>query len=154
MTPHDAPRMHIGEVAALTGLSLRTIRFYEEVGLLGPTSRSPGGFRMYAEADVARLEVVKQMKPLEFTVEQMRDLLGVLDELGTHPTAGRRAELLGRLGTYRTAAQERVVALRSRLEVAETFEARLQEALDEHGARRTGSDGRRGRTRTPRRSDQ
>ena len=42
----------IGEVAERTGLSLRTIRYYEEVGLLSPSGRTAGGFRLYADSDV------------------------------------------------------------------------------------------------------
>ncbi len=57
-------RMQIGEVAERTGLSLRTIRYYGEVGLVVPSARSKGGFRLYTESDVARLLLIKQMKPL------------------------------------------------------------------------------------------
>ncbi|CAM5727047.1 hypothetical protein SBADM41S_09163 [Streptomyces badius] len=46
--------MQIGEVAARTELSLRTIRHYEETGLVVPSARSRGGFRLYTEYDVAR----------------------------------------------------------------------------------------------------
>src|SRR5690348_10590123 len=47
------PTMQIGEVADRIGLSLRTIRYYEEVGLITPSARSPGGFRLYTEDDVS-----------------------------------------------------------------------------------------------------
>ena len=50
--------LQIGQVAERTGLSLRTIRFYEENGLVVPTARSEGGFRLYSDDDVARLEVI------------------------------------------------------------------------------------------------
>lgn len=73
--------MQIGEVATLTGLSLRTIRYYEEVGLVPPSARSAGGFRLYADEDVARLQLVKRMKPLDFSLEDMRELLEVIDAL-------------------------------------------------------------------------
>ncbi|MGI8480002.1 MAG: MerR family DNA-binding transcriptional regulator [Gaiellaceae bacterium] len=51
--------LKIGEVADRVGLSLRTIRYYEEVGLLEPTGRSPGGFRLYSEDQVTRLATLK-----------------------------------------------------------------------------------------------
>ena len=60
--------MQIGEVAEQVGLSLRTIRYYEEVGLVTPSSRTSGGFRLYTETEVARLRLVKRMKPLEFSL--------------------------------------------------------------------------------------
>lgn len=121
-----AGTMQIGEVASRTGLSLRTIRWYEEVGLIGPTTRSPGGFRLYADDDVARLGVIMQMKPLDFSLDDMRDLLGLLDDLAaTAVDDPARAALLDRLDGYRTGVDERVRALRDRLAVAERFRARL-----------------------------
>jgi len=54
---HSADTMQIGEVADRTQLSLRTIRHYDEVGLVPPSARSEGGFRLYTEADVERLNV-------------------------------------------------------------------------------------------------
>ena len=77
--------LQIGQVAERTGLSLRTIRFYEENGLVRPTSRSDGGFRLYSEDDVARLEVIKRMKPLGFRLEEMQELLTLLADLAEHP---------------------------------------------------------------------
>ncbi|WP_026066110.1 MerR family transcriptional regulator, partial [Actinoalloteichus spitiensis] len=73
--------MRIGEVAERTELSLRTIRHYEEAGLVEPSGRSQGGFRLYTEADVQRLMVIRRMKPLGFTLEQMRDLLDATERL-------------------------------------------------------------------------
>lgn len=70
--------MHIGELADRTGLSLRTIRHYDEVGLLPASSRTEGGFRVYTEADCERLLVIKQMKPLGFSLEEMAELIPVL----------------------------------------------------------------------------
>jgi len=67
--------MQIGEVAECTSLSLQTIRYYEEIGLVSPSAHTQGGFRLYTEADVERLRLVKRMKPLEFSMDEMRDLL-------------------------------------------------------------------------------
>lgn len=120
--------MQIGQVAERTGLSLRTIRFYEENGLVVPTARSDGGFRLYSEADVARLEVVKRMKPLGFSLEEMQELLALLHDL-EHATAGR-SELLDRLRTFQEAATARVTALREQLAVAEGFADSLAGHLD------------------------
>lgn len=71
--------MQIGEVAERTGLSIRTLRHYDEVGLVPPSERSAGGFRLYTEVDVARLMVIRRMKPLEFTLDEMGRLLDSLD---------------------------------------------------------------------------
>jgi MerR family copper efflux transcriptional regulator len=120
--------MQIGQVAERTGLSLRTIRFYEENGLVRPTTRSEGGFRLYSEADVARLLVVKRMKPLGFTLEEMQELLTLLHDLD-HATTGREP-LVERLRSFHDAATARVRALREQLDVAEGFAGSLADHLD------------------------
>ncbi|GAA2570565.1 MULTISPECIES: MerR family transcriptional regulator [Streptomyces] len=124
--------MQIGEVAERTGLSLRTIRHYEEVGLVIPSARSKGGFRLYAESDVARLMVIRRMKPLDFSLEEMRDLLEITDRLGdtADPPAGdERERLRERLDSYRKVADARCETLRARLEMAEDFAATLRRRL-------------------------
>ena len=60
----DEPYLQIGEVAERTGVTQRTLRFYEERGLLKPPTRMDGGFRLYSEDDVARLEHIKQLQSL------------------------------------------------------------------------------------------
>ena len=121
--------MQIGEVATLTGLSLRTLRYYEEVGLVTPSARSAGGFRLYTAVDVDRFELVKRMKPLDFSLEDMRGLLAVVDALDAEPDEAERARLLGELGSLRAAAEERVDTLRTRLAWAEEFAAGLDERV-------------------------
>jgi DNA-binding transcriptional MerR regulator len=123
--------MQIGEVAERTGLSLRTIRYYEEVGLVRPSSRTSGGFRLYTEVDVARLRLVRRMKPLEFSLEEMRDVLGVLDALeDVALDPAERSRLLERLSMYREAAGARVAALREQLGVAEQFAGDLRREVN------------------------
>ena len=73
--------MHIGELAENTGLSLRTIRHYDEVGLLKPSGRTEGGFRLYSQNDLSRLLLIRRMKPLGFSLGEMTDLLDIIDNL-------------------------------------------------------------------------
>lgn len=130
--------MQIGEVSERTGLSLRTIRYYEEVGLVVPSARSPGGFRLYTEADIARLQVVKRMKPLDFSLDQMRQLLDIDDRLAA-PAALRKAErdqLLATIDGYRAAVATRCETLREQLATAEVFEATLTGYADRIAAGR------------------
>lgn len=77
--------MQIGELAERTGLSHRTIRHYDEVGILRPSSRTTGGYRVYSAADEARLLLIRRMKPLGYTLEEMKDLLDVVDALDADP---------------------------------------------------------------------
>ncbi|KAF4407731.1 MULTISPECIES: MerR family transcriptional regulator [Streptomyces] len=128
----DQRRMQIGEVAERTGLSLRTIRHYEEVGLVIPSARSKGGFRLYTETDVERLMVIRRMKPLDFSLEEMRDLLDITDRLagtGEQPADEERERLRERLDSYREVADARCETLRARLEMAEDFAATLRRHL-------------------------
>ncbi|WP_443078860.1 MerR family transcriptional regulator [Streptomyces sp. NBC_01497] len=130
---HDT-HMQIGEVAARTELSLRTIRHYEDVGLVTPSARSQGGFRLYTDGDVRRLMVIRRMKPLGFTLEQMRDLLQVTDRLDAAepPTDEERAQLAARLTEFEEATAKRAAELRVQLaraeEFAETLRARAARA--------------------------
>ncbi|CAL9669797.1 hypothetical protein SUDANB178_07378 [Streptomyces sp. enrichment culture] len=130
----DGKHMQIGEVAARTELSLRTIRHYEETGLVIPSARSQGGFRLYTETDVARLMVIRRMKPLGFTLEQMRDLLDATDRLdsGDALDADEREVLLERVRTYERAAAEQVEKLRVQLARAEDFAATLGARLEQN----------------------
>ncbi|MCW2696367.1 MAG: putative transcriptional regulator (MerR family) of metal efflux transporter expression [Modestobacter sp.] len=128
LPPSAAALVQIGHVAERTGLSLRTIRWYEEEGLVVPTARTEGGFRLYSDDDVARLMVVKRMKPLGFTLEEMRELLTLLAHLDTG--TGDRATSLDRLQMFHEAANSRVAALKEQLAIAEGFADTLAGHLD------------------------
>ena len=119
--------MQIGEVAVRTELSLRTIRHYEEAGLVTPSARSQGGFRLYAEKDVNRFMVIRRMKPLGFTLDEMRELLEVTDRLDADPPVepAERAKLLQRLRNFEDIVQQRIIDLRTQLQRAEEFAATL-----------------------------
>jgi DNA-binding transcriptional MerR regulator len=125
--------MQIGEVAERTGLSLATIRHYEDVGLIVPSARSQGGFRLYTDTDVQRLLVIRRMKPLGFTLDQMADLLSIDDQLSgrAESVTVDRSELLANLANYRDAADERCAALRKQLAYAEDFVAMLTHRIAE-----------------------
>ena len=68
--------LRIGEVAQLTGTTPRTIRYYEELGLLAPASdREPGAHRVYEDADVEHLrEVLRLRRVLGLSLDELRDL--------------------------------------------------------------------------------
>ncbi|MCL2552598.1 MAG: MerR family transcriptional regulator [Streptosporangiales bacterium] len=126
----DSRHMQIGEVAERTELSLRTIRHYEETGLVTPSARSQGGFRLYTESDVARLMVIRRMKPLGFTLDEMRDLLSLTDRLDAPDTTpAERDALLERVRAYEHAAAKKIEELRVQLARAEDFAATLRGRL-------------------------
>lgn len=122
--------MQIGEVAERTGLSLRTIRYYEEVGLVLPSARSQGRFRLYTDSDIARLVLVRRMKPLDFSLEEMGDLLTTLDGLASRDVAAPdREALLERLDMFRLAVEERCTSLEGQLASAQEFAASLRSEI-------------------------
>lgn len=116
--------LHIGAVTERTGLSLRTLRHYDEIGLITPSERSAGGFRLYSEADVERILLIRRMKPLDFTLEQMRELLEVTDA-ATRPDAP--AEVRRKLHEFEEIAIERRAKLERKVAMADEFLSRLRE---------------------------
>ena len=131
MTLADHDHRQIGDVAERTGLSLRTIRYYEEVALVAPSARSHGGFRLYTESDIVRLLLVARMKPLGFSLDQMRELLDALDAISrTDLPPTERADAQARVSVFQTDVEERVGSLRHQLDAAETLARSLRsEAL-------------------------
>ena len=80
----------IEQVASRTGFTKRTLRYYEEVGLLPPTDRTEGNYRRYSEADIQRLERVKNLRDLlGFSLTDIRKLLEAEDERGQIKVAYR-----------------------------------------------------------------
>lgn len=72
--------LQIGEAAERCGLTQRTLRFYEEKGLLKPPTRMEGGFRLYSPEDLERIERIKQLKELlGFSLAEIKELLDAED---------------------------------------------------------------------------
>ena len=70
----------IGEVARRSRFSIKALRFYERRGLLPPSGRSPGGYRLYSEADLHRLDFIRQAKALGLALGQVRELVSAARE--------------------------------------------------------------------------
>src|SRR5262245_31875833 len=69
----------VGELARRTGLSVRTLHYYDEIGLLNPSGHTESGHRLYTAADVARLQQVVSLRQLGLSLEEIRDCLGRAD---------------------------------------------------------------------------
>lgn len=67
--------MNIGEAAAATGVSVKMIRYYEDIGLVGPALRTYSGYRVYQDKDIQTLRFVRRARDLGFTVKQIEGLL-------------------------------------------------------------------------------
>jgi len=132
----DDALLQIGEVAERTGLSLRTVRYYEEMGLVVPQTRTAGGFRLFRQEHVDRLELIKQMKPLGFSVQEMREVLDAYDTLRTPADASSESEARDALADFAKVAGERYAKRQRQLAGAAGLAERLR--LDS-GARSSGS---------------
>ncbi|HJC60230.1 MAG TPA: MerR family transcriptional regulator [Candidatus Dietzia intestinigallinarum] len=108
--------MKIGEVAERTELSIRSLRHWDEVGLLSPSAHSPGGFRLYTESDVERILLIRRMKPLGFSLERMADFCRALDNRDSDRAASDAV-----IADIRAEAAERLERLRTHLGYAEEF---------------------------------
>ena len=105
----DESMHHIGTVARRTAMSLRTVRYYEEVGLVQPSGRSEGGFRLYTEADVQRLLLVRALRPADLANPELAELLELHERIvGADEDAVGHAESLARLGRVLDMAAERI----------------------------------------------
>ncbi|WP_045732628.1 MerR family transcriptional regulator [Pseudarthrobacter chlorophenolicus] len=117
--------MHIGELADRSQMSLRTIRHYDEVGLLKPSGRTEGGFRLYTERDFTRLLLIRRMKPLGFTLEAMAGLLRVIDALEASEPGQDDTAIRAELDTFIEEAARRRAKLEEQLGMADEFLALL-----------------------------
>lgn len=84
MTPDTSPRtppdrtdetLRIGELAARSGVTVRMLHHYDRIGLLQPSQRSTGGHRVYAGADLLRLEIIVGLRTLGFSLEDIGEVL-------------------------------------------------------------------------------
>ncbi len=114
--------MHIGEVAARTELSLRSLRHWEEVGLLQPSGRTHGGFRIYTEDDVEKILVIRRMKPLGFSIDEMKAAMSSLENLRRPgASSAARQAAMAHLSEVKSEAEERRKRLATQLEMADEF---------------------------------
>jgi DNA-binding transcriptional MerR regulator len=122
----------IGDVAHQVGLSLSTIRHYDELGIVKPSGRSVGGFRLYTPADIERFQFVKQFKPLGFGLEEVRDLLDAMDRVDDPADRADLAAAVERIDALREVLEQRCGQRRTELEQGETTAAHLRRLVRRH----------------------
>jgi len=96
-TVHEAgpASYRIGELAAKVGMTERTIRYYEELGLLDSVKRLDGGTRVYTDDDVRRLKFIRKLKVLGLSLQEMGELEGIYQtERSNRTVLPRLIELL------------------------------------------------------------
>src|ERR1044071_1137524 len=117
----EEPMLQIGEVADRTGVTQRTLRFYEERGLLKPPTRMEGGFRLYSEDDVARVTQIRRLQDLlGLTLAEIKDMVEA-EEVKEELRATYRPDL---------DIEERIVRLKKRIAVTETQRSIIDAKLE------------------------
>jgi DNA-binding transcriptional MerR regulator len=92
------PQFHIGALASELGINTKTIRYYEELGLLPAPARTSAGYRLYTTADREQLRFIIKAKTTGLTLEQIGEVLALRRD-GQEPCAHLRALLDGKLAT-------------------------------------------------------
>jgi MerR family copper efflux transcriptional regulator len=111
--------MNIGQAAQASGLPSKTIRFYEEIGLLVPERQAGNGYRVYSMADIETLRFLQRARAVGFSIEECRQLL----EVYRNPEV-RDAQVHQLLSDYVQRLDQQFIALNS-------MRANLQELLDQ-----------------------
>jgi DNA-binding transcriptional MerR regulator len=130
MVDHSEPRWRIGQVSGRTGLTTRTLRYYEELGLLRPSERLASGHRVYASEDLRRLYRVSILRQLGLPLSDIgrelehpsRDLS---DTIGRH--IGQLDQRMAALGRHR----ERMITVRESLTAGSPTDEELLDMLHE-----------------------
>lgn len=74
--------LKVGEIAKKANVTLRTVRYYDELGLIQPVERSSGSFRLYEDSTIAIIKLISNLKNLGFSLDEIKNLLLVADEDG------------------------------------------------------------------------
>ena len=116
----------IGGVAERLGVSTRTIKYYEELGLVSPENRSPGGFRLYNPSDVERLQRILRLKGMGFSLAAIREFLTVRDAAREATREAVLAETTEHLRSREREVAKRIAKTREDLKSAEALREELQ----------------------------
>ena len=131
--------LQIGEVAERTGVTQRTLRFYEERGLLKPPSRLDGGFRLYSEDDVRRVEQIKRLQSLlGFTLAEIKEMVEA-DEVKMQIRATYRkdaaiSERRAKLLKAKEVTEAQVAVINQKLEALQEMKGNLEEKLGHYAS--------------------
>ena len=115
----------VGEIAERLGVSPRTIKYYEELGLIRPETRSPGGFRLYGKEEVEQLERILRMKSIGYSLAAIRELLATRDAAQEADKITVISNTMERLQDREREVTERIQQMRKDLKQAEALREEL-----------------------------
>jgi MerR family transcriptional regulator, copper efflux regulator len=110
----------IGQLAKMSGVATRTIRYYEQVGVLSPAKRTPAGYRQYEQLAVERLRFVRRARALGLPLRHLEKLCATLDG---SPRQAFRPRLL-------EFVREQLAAVQQQMDELELLKRQLEEAVD------------------------
>ena len=120
-TDADVGQRHrIGDLARRTGKTIRTLHFYEEMGLLTPVERTKGGFRLYGRDAQARIHWIERLKELGFSLAEIREFLDRLRDEDSAPAT---------MASLRVFYHEKLKDTRSAIARLRSLERELNESL-------------------------
>ncbi len=131
----------IEQAAAQTGLTKRTLRYYEEMGLLPPTDRTEGNYRRYSDEDIHRLEHIKKLRDLlGFSLADIRSMLDVDDERGVLKEAYKHeteaAAKIAQLDRGDELIRRQLYLIEQKIAGLEQMRATLQANIERHEIKR------------------
>lgn len=118
-------RLQIGEVARLIGISSKTIRYYEEIGLLSAPIRTGAGYRLYSAQDLLRLQRIRRLRALGLSLERIREILGESEQDHEQTLRNALQSLIEELSAQILELEERRERLRQLLAQEKLDEAQL-----------------------------
>ena len=120
-----APLVRIGEAASRSGVSERTLRYYEEIGLLAPAEYSAGGVRRYGPPELARVQQIRELQELiGLNLDEIRSVVTLEDRIGAIRVAYHQSD----------SADERRALLVEAIEVTENLHRRVAAKVERIGA--------------------
>ncbi len=131
----------IEQVATRTNMTKRTLRYYEEVGLLSPMGRTEGNYRRYSEEDVQRLERIKELRDLlGFSLTDIRELMHAEEERDSIKVAylqeTEASAKIAQLDRADALIRGQLALIEEKLTALEQMRTSLQTRLERHGLRR------------------
>jgi DNA-binding transcriptional MerR regulator len=119
----DSEYLTIGALAKLCDLTVRTLRYYEEMDLIGPVKRSSGKYRLYNPHSVKRVQAIVALQGLNFSLEQILAVLGPYSVSRNYTKAEQVAQTQQSLNQQKTFIHEKIGQLQ---QMNQDIEARLQ----------------------------